>query len=49
MLTKIKAEIMKLDFIDEDKAEGTDIEPMVFLDEVLEIIDKYIVEVENKE
>ena len=38
---QIKAEIMSLDCIDEDKYEGTSIDPMVYRDDVLQIINKY--------
>ena len=41
ILDKIKAEIMSLDYIDEDKYEGTNIPPMIDRDNVLDILDKY--------
>lgn len=41
VLDKIKAEIMRLDYIDEDKYEGTSISPMIDREDVLEIIDKH--------
>lgn len=44
---KIKAEIMSLDYIDEDKYEGTSIDPQISRDDVFEIIDQYMAE--NKE
>ncbi len=41
VLGEIKAEIMSLDYIDEDDYEGTIIDPKIDRGEVLEIIDKY--------
>lgn len=41
VLDKIKAKIMSLDYVDEDKYEGTSIDPMIYRDDVLQIIDKY--------
>lgn len=49
VIDKIRAEIMSLDYIDEDKYEGTSISPMIYRDDVLEIIDKYKAESEDKE
>ena len=49
ILDKIRAEIMSLDYIDEDKYEGTSISPMIYRDDVLEIIDKYKGESEVEE
>lgn len=40
-IDKIKEEIMTLDYIDEDKYEGTSMDPMIDRDEVLEILDRY--------
>lgn len=48
-IDKIRAEIMSLDYIDEDKYEGTSISPMIYRDDVLEIIDKYKAESEDEE
>lgn len=46
ILDKIRAEIMNLDYIDEDKYEGTSIDPQISRDDVFEIIDKYKAESE---
>jgi len=48
VLDKIRAEIMSLDYIDEDKYEGISMSPMIDRDDVIEIIDKYRVESEDK-
>lgn len=48
-IDKIRAEIMSLDYIDDDKYEGTSIDPMVDRDEVLEIINKYKTKGETEE
>ena len=40
VLDEIRAEIMKLDYIDEDKYEGTSIDPQISRDDVLEIVEK---------
>lgn len=41
VLDKIKVEITNLDYIDEDKYEGTNMSPMIDREDALEIIDKY--------
>lgn len=41
LIDKIKDEIMTLDYIDEDKYEGTSIDPMVDREDVLKILDRY--------
>jgi hypothetical protein len=46
-LDKIRAEIMSLDYIDEDKYEGISIDPQISRDDVLYIIDKYKAESEE--
>jgi hypothetical protein len=46
MLDKMRAEIMSLDYIDEDKYEGISIDPQISRDDVLYIIDKYKAESE---
>lgn len=47
ILDKIRAEIMELDYIDEDKYEGESIDTLIDRDYVLEIIDKYKAESEE--
>lgn len=47
-IDKIRTEIMSLDYIDEDKYEGTSISPMIYRDDVLEILDKYKAESEKE-
>ena len=49
LIDKIKEEIMSLDYIDEDKYEGTSIDPMVDRGEVLEILDRYAKEERTSE
>lgn len=49
VLDKIRTEIMNLDCIDEDKYEGTSIDPQISRDDVLAIIDKYRTESEVKD
>ncbi len=49
LIDKIKDEIMTLDYIDEDKYEGTSIDPMVDRGDVLEILDRYAKEERTSE
>ena len=41
LIDKIKEEIMSLDYVDEDKYEGTSMDPMIDRGEVLEILNRY--------